>query len=472
MYQEFTAPAISKVCRRGTTLLELLAVVLILLMITAMAIPAVAPAVSGRRMREGARMVSTFLNAARNRTIETGRPAGVWFERTPGLPEVCENLYMADVPQVYAGDFLDSTVECVLVDKTGTPWNSTDNPGQQDYWNVVIPRTRTMYMADSWSAPDPSVQTLVREGDLIQFDGYDRMFPLKIVTDLTITTKYFSASSWWYFLRGRNCKSAPTAGYSRERSRNGRYVIRWWDGDSKSMSWYNSIRTSSAPGVFDRPGLRYKIYRQPQRMMAGSMRLPRNVVIDLNFSAMTNGGRDVGIPFHPRFDSKDPAALDTNTNTIPIAYWGDPIYPNDNTPVIVVFSANGNIDRVYHHARMDNTGTRWSWGADDPTGSVYLLIGDREHVTPESYQTALFDDAQNSKNLAIQMKKNWLNLDALWIRVAPNDGLVSTSLVDDPKNTDAYLAADANAATIGADPSNVLFTRSNKGMAARTIGGR
>jgi type II secretory pathway pseudopilin PulG len=456
MYREFTLPENSSACRRGATLLELLAVVLILLMITAMTIPVVAPAVSGRRIREGARMVSTFINAARNRAIETGRPAGVWLERSAGLAEVCDNLYMADVPPVYAGDFLDSTVEFKLVDETGAPWNSTDIPGQQDFWNIIIPRTRTMFMVDSWSAPDPSVQTLVREGDLIQFDGYDRKYPLKIVSGIPVSSKYFSASTWWYFIRGRNA-SSPTSGYSSQTNQVGRYIISWWDGDLKGINWYNTMRTSPTPGNFDRAGLRYKIYRQPQRLMAGSIRLPRNVVIDLNYSSMTNGGTDSGVPFHPRHDPED-----TSFN----AFWGYPIYPDDDTPVIFTFSPGGHVEKVYRQSLQ--TGQHWAWEADDPTGPIYLLVGERDHITPDVYLKSQIDDSINSGNLKVEFQKNWLNLDALWIRITPNGGTVNTSLVDDPK----YFQTDKDAKTLAADPSNVRYTRLQKAMTGRSVGGR
>lgn len=462
MSNRLTAPRVLREIRRGATLLELLAVVLILLMITAMTIPVVAPAVAGRRMREGARMVSTFINAARNRAIETGRPAGIWLERTPGLSEVCENLYMADIPQIYSGDFLDSTVECVLVDETGAAWNDDDLPGQQDYWNLVIPRTRTMFMADSWSAPDPSVQTLVREGDRIQFDGYDRTYPLKVVEIPITTSSGFSATKWWYFLRGRNANT-PTGGYHRRVNSIGRYYISWWDADGKNANWHNRISTALEPGSYDRAGIGYKIYRQPQRLLAGAMRLPRDVVIDLNYSSMTSGSRaSAGVPFHPRHDPDD-----TSYNP----YWGYPIYPDDDTPIVITFSAGGHVDKVYRQSRQ-NVGQKWAWEGDDPSGPIYFLVGDRAHITPDVYLKSQVDAVVNSTNLQIQFQKNWLNLEALWIRITPNGGMVSTSLIDDPRYTQVVGAGTVNERVVSSDPQYVYYTRIGKGATARTIGGR
>ncbi|HEV3339701.1 MAG TPA: prepilin-type N-terminal cleavage/methylation domain-containing protein, partial [Pirellulales bacterium] len=70
---------------RGVTLIELLVVIMIMLMISVITIPVVAPALSNRQIRESARMVDVFLNGARNRAAQTGRPVGVVFElNVPG----------------------------------------------------------------------------------------------------------------------------------------------------------------------------------------------------------------------------------------------------------------------------------------------------------------------------------------------------------------------------------------------------
>jgi type II secretory pathway pseudopilin PulG len=138
--------------RRGATLLELLTVIVVLMMITSVTIPVVAPHAEGRRIREGARMFSTFINAGRTRAIETGRPAGVWIERMSNLPEAANMAFFAEIPPVYCGDFLDSTVECCVVGKqTGaTTW---PNQSDQEYYNIVIPRNRSAYNTDVWSEP-------------------------------------------------------------------------------------------------------------------------------------------------------------------------------------------------------------------------------------------------------------------------------------------------------------------------------
>jgi len=69
--------------RRGVTLVELLVVVMILLTLTAIALPALSPSITDRKIREASRGVSTFLSVARARAIRLGRPVGVQLRRLP-----------------------------------------------------------------------------------------------------------------------------------------------------------------------------------------------------------------------------------------------------------------------------------------------------------------------------------------------------------------------------------------------------
>lgn len=99
--------------RRAVTLLELLIVMTIMLMVTAAAIPIMMPALQNRRMREAARLTSSFISGARARAIESGHPVGVMFERFNGLPMAMQLSYV-EVPPPYAGDLLTSKVNIAV----------------------------------------------------------------------------------------------------------------------------------------------------------------------------------------------------------------------------------------------------------------------------------------------------------------------------------------------------------------------
>jgi len=463
--------------RRAFSLIELLIVILILLSVTAISIPLVAPAMSGRQVREGARMLSTVINAARNRAIETGRPAGIWIERLPGLREAATNIYYAEIPPVYAGDFLDSSVELFTVN--GVPQSGTGtmngniftyprtDTSCKDYWNIVVPRGRTVFNCDSWASPNPLDQTVVREGDMIQIEGSDRKVPLKTVK-MTIAgaTSASSQNLWWYIYRGRNCawNAGPDGAYTNDRHLTGEWVIRWFDRQTP-VSWSSIRSTTTVPMNPNVTGLKYKIYRQPIKLQAGSVKLPDGVCIDLSFSSATNGyNYDPGIPFHSR----------TDTGNYQQPFWGAPNYPNDETPIILVFSPGGHVERMYFRMSegLANTAStqnrQWVWGGVEPFGQIHFLIGKIEKIIPNEY----FLLSQNAQtNYDIQQKKNWVDLENFWVNVNPQTGFISTSIVDDfTVYGQAYFDA-ANTQIGASNPNNVYMSR-YKARYARVAGGK
>jgi type II secretory pathway pseudopilin PulG len=455
--------------RGGFSLLELLVVVFILLTVTAISLPLVVPAMSGRQVREGARMLNTFINAARSRAIETGRPAGVWIERLPGLREAAANIYYAEIPPVYSGDYLDSSAELFVVNGTPTAsgvtgchtftWGSVD-PSCKDYWNIVVPRSRTTFNNDIWASPDPREQQVVREGDLIQFEGSDRRIPLKIVkASINGATSASPGNLWWYIYRGRNCSSStgPDGPYTNDRGVTGEWGIRWFD-RNLSVDGAFIRTTTNVPFNSNVIGLKYKIYRQPIKLQSGSIKLPDGVVIDLGFSSITNGNSsDSGLPFHPR---QDPS----NVN---VPWWGAPVYPQDETPIILVFSPGGHMERIYFRMTEGFSGTaavnrQWLWGGMEPFGQIHFLVGKIEKVLVDEYYLL----AQNAQtNFDKQIKKNWLDLENYWVNVNPQTGFISTSIVDD-----VGLVFDGNNNNGGTNPANVWVTR-QKARYARVMGG-
>ena len=104
--------------RRGITLIELLVVIVILSIVTAASIPMLTSGMEQRRVREAARLVSSYISSAKSRAVETGRPSGVMIQRyTPAaitasggggglqsLPGYAMSLVMVDIPAPYSGD--------------------------------------------------------------------------------------------------------------------------------------------------------------------------------------------------------------------------------------------------------------------------------------------------------------------------------------------------------------------------------
>ncbi|HWB11614.1 MAG TPA: type II secretion system protein [Pirellulales bacterium] len=91
--------------RRGVTLIELLVVIMIMLMITAITIPVIAPSIKNREVREAARMIDVFINGAKTRALQSGHIYGVMIERVPGQPNAAVTLSYCEQPDPYTGDF-------------------------------------------------------------------------------------------------------------------------------------------------------------------------------------------------------------------------------------------------------------------------------------------------------------------------------------------------------------------------------
>jgi Tfp pilus assembly protein FimT len=96
------------------TLVELLVTVSILMMLVVVALPAMTPSGESRRVREAVRQLNVFFSAARAQAMQTGRPAGVQFNRIPGMAQASITAYQVEVPPAYSGETLNATAQLSL----------------------------------------------------------------------------------------------------------------------------------------------------------------------------------------------------------------------------------------------------------------------------------------------------------------------------------------------------------------------
>ncbi len=157
--------------RRGVTLVELLVVIFVMLLITAITIPVIAPAMANREVREAARMVDSFINGARTRALQTQHPFGVMLERQPDNPSACTTLSYCEQPDPYVGDYHTSVVR--LLGNGGFGAWATYNPGTATYTVSLATIDPVFPLFDNgWI-------NSVSPGDFIYFGG-DTTTPFRI----------------------------------------------------------------------------------------------------------------------------------------------------------------------------------------------------------------------------------------------------------------------------------------------------
>ncbi len=229
---------------RGMTLTELLVVIMILVMLLGVSLPMMRTGLEGRALREASRQLNTYVQLAKSRAAETGRPVGLWLD-TVSLPEeerfdpelplrYADQLFLAETPLPYAGDMFGARV---------TVFENTDAEFDAEY---------EAHSTDGFSA---SLPDLVQPGDRIKLDFKGPAYPIQAI---------------W-----------PEAAHES----GGRRVF------------FTPEPHQPAPRVSDPSddGVPYQIFRAPQRSSSTPLSLTSGVLIDLTNSGYGLDNREFGL---------------------------------------------------------------------------------------------------------------------------------------------------------------------------------
>ncbi len=127
--------------RRGLTLTELLVVITIIVIVSSILTPMIQPALKGREIREAARQINTFLESARSRALQKGRPVAVWIERDPNNVRNAFQLRIAEVPPPYTGDTVGAGAKVSLENSTfgGIPLGKAELVASPQAFKFIAP---------------------------------------------------------------------------------------------------------------------------------------------------------------------------------------------------------------------------------------------------------------------------------------------------------------------------------------------
>ncbi len=161
---------------RGFTLVEILVVVAIIGLISAVAIPVVLPALNERKVSEAARLVQAVLAGTRDAAIRANAPRGIRLLVDPGFPFVAGQPLASNrfVPIEPAPDY----TEGVVGNASPTLPNGNNNPGYDPTYAAGV-GYHYLQIAEAGYTPGPSNSQIlnsptgwkfnIRQGDKIRF---------------------------------------------------------------------------------------------------------------------------------------------------------------------------------------------------------------------------------------------------------------------------------------------------------------
>ncbi len=249
--------------RAGVTLVELLVVVTIAVILVASAVPLMKPALRDGQLREAARQINTYFAIAKSRAMQHGRGAGVLIQRAEPGSNAAFELFIAETPPLYSGDFIGATAAL----EDNWPKDSMGNTIPDGIYESAA-------FTDSNSA---TLTKLVNVGDLVQFNYQGPWYEITLVTTVSRIVPPSTTAVPFPFIRFQP-KAADAAG---------------WPSLAVSVP--------------------FKIVRRPRKSSGTALQLGGGVVIDLEYSGIGATGQ--------QFD----ANLTNNLTPTPPILNGDPV---------------------------------------------------------------------------------------------------------------------------------------------------
>lgn len=346
--------------RRAFTLVELLVAVAMMVVLLALAIPALKAVTNNRKVSEASRLVSAVLLQAQARAAQDGKPYGIWIEReTRNLPpnsmgdlddtraNYATQIYFAETPPPYSGDIVGAKATLI---ETGV--------------SAGVPFVRVRFS----EAENGMWPFLIKPGDLIQFGGagaYYQILTQPVPGSDPMPTDPYPSGTFHVDVANSNVRLPAV-----------------------DNVYPYSINTS------------FNVLRQPQRSAGEPIQLPKRTVIDLDSSGLGAFGTEfqpwiypatgnaallsglMGEIYHPSVD-QDSTDLHLDplvgSGRVGVAAADD---TPDDSPIVIMFQPSGRVDRVYRGVPNPANPTK---GAFSQVGfnvgsTIYLLLGQDDEL--------------------------------------------------------------------------------------------
>lgn len=420
--------------RQGLSLVELLVVIVIISILSALVLPSFKNVLSERKTNVAALEVKSFLEAARARAIARGRNVSVIFERlssrgdglgidttnpivatNPARSITAQNPVSGELSEwavfAAADPFLNYSQYNTAVRMTmaetlrPTEYSATAAPIISSI-QIGTPPNQRFDQVVSLSSMDRRLATEIVPGNEIEFlssDNVGSKFQIQRVISV-------ASPNYQFIIANQGTPQQPfgTLGDVDESARNQRALKRH----------VNLVNLTS----------NFRIYSAPKPLASVTNELPRGTCVDLSISGLA---------------SDEPLANYTSTEftncqrefasdwIMPPGLGGPPT-PQQLRPVTITFSPSGNIDSVMSNAPQmfafnPPTSPRvFNSRRIEPNQDVFLFVGRTDQVV---FLTDGID--LNAAGLALRRaegaKPNMLDPTGYWVRISATNGSVAAA---------------------------------------------
>lgn len=345
------------------TLIELLIVMTIFILLSAIALPTVRKLLSDQKTSRAASSLASYIDVARNRAIAEGRPVGIRFERLTAITGIeygtaacLRARYIVGVPP-YSGESADAKVTL-----------STDASSPLALLAFDPADNQLLTLGSMTSGP-------IKNGDLIELPGGNRFhlsFNVGTPTNPKDGKLNVPNNSMTDPLPLDTSGASPQPIYAR-------INLKAPADGSGTISTATLTQPSSTILTNSGRRLKYRIYRAPVTSSAAPLSFQRGVAVDLTYSGLGANGSEF---------SPDATAL-------------------ANSSVDLIFGPDGKVE----FCSVDSHSTP---GA--PTGLIFFCVGNTDGVQPT---TPLATTKRATANIR--------NPNSVWVIINPTTGRVVTA---------------------------------------------
>ncbi len=420
------APRSSRV---AMTLIELLAVIVIITTLVAAAIPLLSPTNDDRRIREATRGLNTYITGAQARAVSSHRPFGIALKRLSQDTKrndptqldndngACVEVFYVEQPAPYSG-FDPNSRACVAL------YPDQSSGGRPGYAIVrfVTRGTTTPQGTDSlppgWDA-DLFPTNVLRPGDVIEINGtqFELVNDNGLYTNISIVNVSGDSNNTNFYFGPPTNKNQPPQILAIPLNDSGQQIYPKYDNGGYNLG---NDREVSAPAKRTSPYWTnpepYKILRQAEIASDEPYQLPEGTAIDLRASGV--GGDSLKKFFHV------------------------PGYTDNDEQIQIMFTPEGRVSRVIFNQKplnnADSTTDDSELFGEAVVDNVYLLVGrrDRMPLPPVSATGTPHDSSLNPSEVnpattdeqkaRLKEPVNWLSGDSRWVVIGSQTGRVAT----------------------------------------------